>query len=386
MYRIYAGLDTTSDGKLHDPYLACEGRVVIEPILTEKLNTHGILTFSVAPTNPMYNELYVRKTKVRVVSSTSANNKPWFGRIISIERGFDNIKHVTCEGELAFLCDSIKRPFGFSGSPAQLLQLLIDNYNGSHTDGPTFVVGNVSVTDPNNTIVRSSADAHNVWEMLDEKLFGSSLGGYIIPRYDRATGTHYIDYLSLDETDAYIHVTSQIVKYGSNLLNFTQTESAEDIVTVLIPYGAEISDNDPPASGQWDGNRLTIESANENRDYIENSDGVNSYGRIVGTKIWDDVTIASNLLTKATAWLDQQIYSRISIELSAIDLSSVDADIDQIQVGNYVPTESVPHDLKARLLCTEKTTYLTHLEDSAIILGAGLLTITDLQKKGVDLD
>lgn len=370
--------------RLHNPMRDQDGLVVIDPVLTEELNTHGSLTFNIAQTNPMYGALRERTTLVKVTSDTK-NRRIWFGRIMTIERALDNVLSVYCEGELAFLCDSSHRPFGFKGSPEALFTRLINGYNGSRTLGPTFVVGNVSVTDPNDYIVRSSNTPATVWDRMRESLFNSSLGGYIMPRYDEATDTHYIDYLALDDNDQFSHTSSQIVKFGSNLIKFRKSSSAADIVTALIPFGTQLDEDDPdyeagpPENGSWNGNRLTIASVNSGQIYIDNTAGQALWGRIVGTKIWDDVTIASNLLTKAQSWLAQQVYANLTLEVSAIDLAYVDADIEQIQVGDYVRVQSKPHDINALLLCTKKTTALTNLANSDIILGAGLKTITDLQ-------
>ena len=379
MYRIYA-----NGAILHNPLLAEDGRIVINPILTEALNTHGSLRFSVAPTNPLYDALEPRNTEIKVISDTNENNRPWFGRIMSIENGWNNTKVVFCEGELGWLNDSVFGPFGFKGSPATLLSDIVYKYNQSATRGPTFVVGNVSVTDPNDFIVRSSSLPATCWETLDSKLFGSSLGGYVLPRYEKSTDTHYIDYLALDENDQYAHTVSQTIKFGKNLLDFSQALDAEKVITVLVPYGAQLKpdnpdyEESPPENGEWNGNRLTIRSVNNNKNWIENADGVAMWGRIVGWRIWDDVTVAANLKTKATAWLAQQIWSSLSLELSAVDLAFVDGDIEQIQVGDYVRCQSKPHNLNVLLLCTKKETHLTELEESDIILGAGLKTITDL--------
>lgn len=393
MYTIYIkdALSASAPWQvIHNPRRDQDGLIVIDPTLEEALNTHGSLSFRIAQTNPRYDALHERTTLVKVSNDTK-NRKIWFGRVMSLERSLDNTINVYCEGELGFLCDSSQRPYTFKGDPAVLFSALVDTYNGSRTLGPTFAVGNVSVEDPNTYIVRSSEDPATIWERMEDALFGSSLGGYILPRYDEESDTHYIDYLALDEDDQFAHTSTQEVQFGKNLVAFAKTSNASNIVTALIPYGAEIEDDQDPeyqptppeptldTVRQWDGNRRTIASANSGRDWIDNQVGQALWGRIVGTKIWDDVTIASNLLTKATAWLNQQVYANLTLEISAVDLSFVNADIEQIQVGDYVRVKSKPHDLNALLLCSSKTTVLTRLEESVIVLGVGLKSISDLQ-------
>lgn len=381
MYKIYM-----NDALLHDPRLSDSGIIVIDPVLTERVNTHGSLEFKVAPSNPLYSSLEPRNSIIKVVSDGD-NSRAWFGRVTSIEAGWNNLLNVYAEGELGFMCDSIMRPFGFTGSPQQLLSWFVTIYNGSNTRGGPFSVGNVSVTDPNNTIVRSSNTAMSVWDAIEDKLLNSSLGGYLIPRYDPDTDTHYIDYLTLDGNDPYAHTSSQTVSFGKNLLDFTKRTSTEDVITVLIPYGANFDpgateyEANPPSNGMWDGNRLTVKTVNSGLDYIENADGIALWGRIVGSKVWDDVTIAANLLSKGTAWLAQQIWQNITLELSAVDLSNVDANIEQIQIGDFVRCISKPHDLNVLMFCSEKRTVLTRLEESTLILGVAPATITDLSKR-----
>ena len=58
---------------------------------------------------------------------------------------------------------------------------------------------------------------------------------------------------------------------------------------------------------------------------------------------WEDVTEASNLLTKAKAKLQELINKTVSIEVSAADLHNLDVNIDAFRVGEYVRVISKPH-------------------------------------------
>lgn len=384
MYTIYIkdkDPDVTDWTLLHSPLRDVDNLIVINPVLNEAVNTHGSLEFSIAPNNPHYDELQERATLVKVSSDTKGR-KIWFGRIVSIDRAWNRTLSIYCEGELALLCDATYQPFGHTGTPKVLFQKLLYHYSQSDIaqNGYNLRPGNITVTDPNNNIVRSSADPMALWEIMDSKLFGTSLGGYVVPRYDESDGTHYVDYLAdFDET------STQVVKFGKNLLDFREHSTAQDVITVLYPYGAERDSSDPlyapdpPANGLWR-YRIDIGTVNPARKYyIENQDGIDLWGRVYGYRVWEDITLEQNLYDKAVAWLATQIAKSMTLEVSAVDLAFVDADVEQIQVGQYVLVQSEPHGLNARLLCTSKTTYLTELEKSAIVLGAGMKTITDLQ-------
>ena len=58
---------------------------------------------------------------------------------------------------------------------------------------------------------------------------------------------------------------------------------------------------------------------------------------------WEDVTEASNLLTKAKAKLQELINKTVSIEVSAADLHNLDVNIDAFRIGEYVRVISKPH-------------------------------------------
>ena len=110
---------------------------------------------------------------------------------------------------------------------------------------------------------------------------------------------------------------------------------------------------------------------------MEDADGIKVWGKIWGTNVWDDVTLPSNLLTKAKEWLKNQVKATTTIELNAVDLHIVNIEIDDIQLGEIVHVRSAPHDLETDMPCLK-----IHLEPgapdkSAVTLGA---TETELTK------
>lgn len=74
------------------------------------------------------------------------------------------------EGELAFLLDSVQRPYDYFGTISGFLNLLIDNHNAQVEEAKWFTVGNVTVTDQNDYIVRSNIDYVDTWTELQKKL------------------------------------------------------------------------------------------------------------------------------------------------------------------------------------------------------------------------
>lgn len=367
-----------NDNIIHHPRMFEDGYQVIEPTLDEIVNGAGTLNFTVPETNPLYDSIKNRKSYVTVENE---HGFVWRGRVMSSEKNWRKELAVYCEGDLAFLNDSIQRPFAFNGTPAQLFSMAILAHNQQVDAERQFTIGRVTVTDPNNYIVRSSEYPMTTWEFMRDKCFESSLGGYIRTRTEN--GVHYIDYLA-----SFDHQNTQQVSFGQNLIDIAQFVSAEDVITCLVPYGARLEDDDPnhedePSSTErWNGNRLTIKDVNDqypNEDYIKNQTGISLFGEVWGYNIWDDVTVASNLLSKAKTYLSDQIADRITISCSALDLSILDYDAESIKIGDLVEIYSIPHNIDIWLMCREKTTPFMTPGDSSVVFGAETKSLTDLQ-------
>lgn len=80
---------------------------VYEPKCELEVNKTGSLTFTIPPTHPMYDALQKMKSEIEVYQDGE-----FLGayRVLNTDLDFNNIKAVTCEGELAHLLDSVQRP------------------------------------------------------------------------------------------------------------------------------------------------------------------------------------------------------------------------------------------------------------------------------------
>lgn len=367
MYKIYA-----NDTLIHYATLFDSGYVLTDPVIKrDSLYSQGSFTFTMAPNHPCYDDVEPLNTIVTVYNDTE---ELFRGRVINTTQDFYNQKEVYCEGELAFLLDSYYRPFGFSGGVSEFFTAIIENHNSQVDETRQFQVGEVTVTDPNDYIVRSSETPVSSWDMINDRLI-DLLGGYIRVRVE--DGVRYIDYLA-----DYEDYSDQTIEFGKNLLDLESYISAEDIITCLIPYGAEYEADDEnyteqPENGSYNGNRVTIESeTDDGRDYVYSETGVALYGQIWGTNTWDDVTLASNLLTKAQAYVDASIAAATTLTIKAVDLHLVDVDMTRIHLGDYVKVYSKPHNLSLWLQCTAMSIDLQNPEDTEITLGNGLATLT----------
>lgn len=366
MYRVYCdGLPIYND-KL-------EGLKIFSPSLDLELNKTGSFSFTIYPDHPYYGSIQKLKSIITVYQEDYLLFR---GRVLDDEIGFYNERRVTCEGELAFLLDSIKRPYDFTGSVAEYLALLLDSHNAQVDETKRFILGNVTVTDPNDYIVRSNIDYTDTWKEMNDKLL-TLLGGFLSVRH--ADGVAYLDYLA-----DFALLSPQKIEFGKNLLDQKRIIKGADVATVVIPLGAKLKD----AEGKDTDKRLTIETVNGGADFIEDAAAISQYGTIVKTVIFDDVTIAENLKAKGQAYLSSLVTLPESIELTAADLATVSTAFSSFHLGTYVDVVSKPHGLNQKFLVRKLSINLLDPAANKLTLGgvfeglaASLKSLTDTQGK-----
>ena len=350
----------------------CDGSLLYDPRVSDcavadakaelEVNKTGSLSFNIAPTHPLYDSILKLKSEISVYQDGH-----FLGafRVLNTDLDFNNIKTVTCEGELAYLLDSVQRAGEYHDiSVSDYFRLLITNHNADVDSGKTFQVGTVTVTDPNDSLYRIH-NYESTWECIEDKLI-DRLGGYI--RCRRVNGVRTVDYVS-----NYGSINTQVIRFGENILDLSKEIRGEDVATVLVPLGASDEETDV---------RLTVESVNEGLDYIENAAAITAYGRIVKTEIWDDVTVASNLLTKGYARLAELSAPKITLTMSAVDLHLVDVSVERIKIGDSIRVVSEPHELDEYMMVQKLSLDFQHPENSVVTLGTVRQTLDKAINEG----
>lgn len=348
----------------------CDNELLFDPRIDElaifdkkialEVNKTGSFDFKIYPSHPMYDRIKRLKSSIEVYQDAYMIFR---GRVLDDTQDFNNAKDIICEGDLAFLNDGIVRPYTYSGSVSGFLSYILTEYNAQVEEAKRFMLGNVTVTDPNDYITRSSITASSAWDVVNDKLT-KLLGGYI--RIRRSGGVNYVDYLE-DSTMQSL----QEIKLGENLLDLKKEIKGQDIVTALIPYGAKL--------GNDTDERLTISAVNGGVDYVYDQAAVDAYGWIFDTKTWDDVTVGDNLLTKAAAELASRINLNVSLDVSAIDLSMTDDQIDKLRFFEYVKINSQAHQLNEFMLIQKLTIDMDNPQNNKLTLGTQYATFSESQ-------
>ena len=330
---------------------------IYNPKLEMELNKINSFEFTIYNDHPSFDRMQRLKSIIQVFQDGFLLFR---GRILDDIQGFYNEKQVSCEGELAFLVDSIQRPYDFTGTPADLFTHFITNHNAQVDEVKRFKVGNITVTDPNDYISRSDSEYLNTWESIQKKLL-ETLGGYIWIRHEE-DGV-YIDYL--EELN---FLSPQKIEFGKNLIDLKRETKGADIATAIIPLGAKEEGSE---------NRVTIASVNDGLDYVFNQEAVDRYGLIYKVIQFDDVTEQGNLLTKGNEALNEQMQMFYSIELDAADLATVDKTVESFHLGTMVRVTTMPHSIDQLFLVTKLSINLFEPASNKLTLGDTIQTFTE---------
>ena len=356
MIQVYADERLVYDSRIEDYALT-------ELTVTAALNKGGTASVGMSPGHPAYNAFTSYKTLVTIYRD---NRLLFRGRALYPEDDFYNRRTITCEGERCFLRDSVIRPYVYQDSPEAIFADLISLHNAQVDNFKQFVVGTITVTDPNNYIRMESESALQTSDVIDKLV--ERCGGYVIFTTN-PEGQRVINWY-----EELTYQSRQVIEFGENLLDFARTAANTDLATVIIPYGAK---------DETTGKRVDITSVNDGLDFIQDYDAVALRGVIAVPVYWDDITLPQNLLAKAQQELSKRKLIITSLQLTAVDLSDLDKSIDTFQEGDLVQVRSRPHGVDELFQLTEREyDLLNPQENGKITLGKNIATLTGADAAG----
>lgn len=118
---------------------------------------------------------------------------------------------------------------------------------------------------------------------------------------------------------------------------------------------------------------------NNGLDYIQDNSAVALFGVIEKIVVFEDVTLAENLLTKGQTYLNEVINKTVSIEVNTADLHNLDVSIEAFKIGEYVRVISRPHSLDRYFLVSKLHLELDKLSACTMTLGATFKSFTQKQ-------
>ena len=338
---------------------------VINPELDLQTGYAGELTLKVPALNPLYNDIHNRKSMISVYRDKT---EIFYGEVRTREKDRFKNQPIKATGALSFLADTIlPQQEWHDMSPREMLDAWLQLHNNQVEDRKKIYIGVVTIHDSNDSLYRIT-DRENTLEAIREKLV-DRLGGYLRLRHEE--DKLYLDWINIQEYGKYCE---QPIQFGENLLDYSETMTADDVITALIPLGAAIEQETDENASEFERleKNVDITSVNDGKDYIYSKEAVENFGWVWRTEKWDDVSVPANLLKKATEFLTSNQYESLVISLTAVDLSLFGQDYDSFDIGDRVLCNAIPYGMKKVLPVMEMKIPLQQPDQAQLTLGENL--------------
>lgn len=326
MYTIY------SDGELvYSPNISdvlSDSFSATNPQLSLEVGHAGSLTFTLPPGNDMYDKI----TKMLSVITVKRDDDELFrGRVLDYETDFYKNRTYYCEGDLAFLNDGVRRPYNIENcSIEKYFKTVLEEYNSQVDEYKQFQPGTVTISGTSTSgFTFSNEEYSDILSDLEAQL-SERFGGYLKTRLG-ADNKRYLDILLEPGV-----ISSQAIEFGVNIIDLNSHISADDILTVLVPVGAD---------------GLTIKTVNDGKDYLVHENAAKMFGRIWGFYKFDDISDVNALRSIGITTLDALVKEAVEININAVDLSMVEVDYEKIICGNMYRVVSAPHGIDRYFMC-----------------------------------
>ena len=291
-----------------------EAPKIIDPKLNMKRSQAGSLSFNLYPNNPGYDLIHRFTTKVKVTDIRD-NTDIFTGRVLtSVNEMADGglvTKEVICEGAMNYLNDTrVGSEIYEDKTPQEVITEFLNAHNNSGIEDYKKVYpGTINVED----WLFFTSDFETTLEAIQKYVYNENKGTLL---YRTENGVNYLDYLSTPPQDKIVNVN-----LGENLKSLSVDDSSV-FGTRIIPVGA---------------NGLTIENVNDGKNYLEDPIARSKYGVIYQKADYSDIEDDEQLKTECEADLSQYTQPTGSLEMSALDLSTLSGiPMDSIDISTSV--------------------------------------------------
>ena len=365
---LYNGIDLLEDGL---------DNLVLNPSIEMELNTAGSCTFTLPPTHPMWGEVQVFSGDVEVYEN---GELIFFGRIINIDKNWNNERICECEGALAFLNDTYydghyiwkedeTHPGGWT--IADFFRDVLNHHNLFAPTNRKIYPGNVDQY-LESYIVTREVEWEKTLDILSKMCIDTN-GGWFFLRKDPEDNKIYLDW-KLSLTDS----ADQPVQFGLNLLDISIGYHGEDIVTGVIARGKQLDGGEYltlaeyPDVEEEHGVKHTL-----GEKVLYFVDSYNVHGSVLQVHDFSDAEDETELFTEAKNWLIKKNTDVASIEVTSAELGYFgDSMYPIFRVGELVNVYDDIHFIE-----TQTTTYPMYKISMDLNTGKKKITIGTPPKK-----
>ena len=211
-----------------------ESRKAASPKLTIGDNSAGSLEITLPPGNAGYDILERRTSEIVVYRD---NIEVWSGRIISEKMDFWKNRVLTCEGELAYLNDTIQPQHKYEEGTTvgKFLEAVLDEHNKRFdNERYKFHIGETRIYNNEETLPEIVTDYETTLDCINKNII-ERFQCHI--RIEKIDGVKYIGFV---KEDTELSENTQTIRFGTNLLDFTKNWDLSELATVLIPRGMQL--------------------------------------------------------------------------------------------------------------------------------------------------
>lgn len=341
---------------------------IISGVIHEKLNDSGYMELTIPYSNPAYDSIVERKSKIIVFKD---NVELWYGEVRDVSKDFSKNKSLYIVGEASFLNDTVQPQRKLTGTKFQVLEEMLNYHNSMIETEKHFQIGAIGKGATDN--IEVVTDWEHTLDAIRKHLCG-------VEEYFRIRHVNGVRYLDIMPLETYGKYSEQEIRFGENLLDYAEESTGADIATVCIPLGAKLEEEGIEGYQNY----LTCESVNNGKNYVELPSAIARLGHITKVVKFEDVTDPNVLLTEAVNYLKTAQYATLTLNLTAIDLSILRSDIDNYAVGDYVPAICEPLGMNALFPVRERQTDIVNIENNTIKIGAsGTKTVTQQSAESI---
>ena len=291
--------------------------------LKEYVGTTPSLTLTVTPQNACYNMLIDRNT-IAELKNTETGEIEFEGYLLKSPESMTNKgtlqKKLTFEGFLGYLNDSVQDYHTYTDAqPSFFITALLDYHNATTEASKHIYHGMVYAGQGGSKTTAYRSTLAEIKENLVNR-YGGELR---VRRGD--DGKLLLDYLTASTNGS---TADTIIMLGHNLRSLSIESDTANIITRLMPLGAQLDEITPSESGEDSAERLTITGAVDPDDghtyavpYIDDPDAIARYGVIVGTAEFDDITVKENLVARGKEYLSENNRVKKHYAASVLDIS-----------------------------------------------------------------
>lgn len=356
---------------------------------TISINTDSVayLDMDIPCTNKGLKEIKQQASIVRVYDNDVLRYKMF---VDNIDYDFDNTAKVSCTSVLAYLKDSLVRPYSTVDSeegitaPSSVngyFSWLIEQHNKNIRDTKKYFyvgVNQGAMMDRNNHIYRASTEVPTTSDEIKNKIL-DTYGAYISLTFN---GDLNVINLYADVHDS----NEQVIDFGVNLLDLTKSVNTESSYTAVRPTGAvpktENNSTSLPItiSSIPDGLSKWSSDVYKKGDVVYSISGVRDYGYKECEYSNTDITDVEYLYRASVAYLSKLVNPYLTIDVKAVDLSLLYMDkYSPMEVGQAVRVRSEPHGVDEYLRISEITIDLLDPSNDSYTLGESYDSLTGQQ-------